>query len=393
MAGLSSYRNYVGVAKVTTDGLVANSGGIAALATSVTVTVLDGTPLATMSVTFLDGPNTETVALSAYSAGVATIAATTYAHPQGCYMLFQPTASLGPTNYMPVRTFKVPDKYDQLYDLSHQGSLVAEMGVVQGIRASEWDIEGDVFGDTFGFILGGLYGSSDFTSGSPNTWAFGVNNQSNGQPVKYAYYVYDGVNMRIVVGRITSVTMKFDPKALISYTAKLLARASGVVATTTPSYALTVLPSWRAVATFASNYIRTPLSAEFTLARSEAENIPTLNGTQDPYDTFVGALKSSGKISIVKEDDSWLSNYLAGTIYTFSLAFLQGTGATQIGLTMQFTKANSDTDEPILQGKSYNTEDISFTGVANTTDATTSGGGESTSKVILKNAVATGSYT
>ena len=400
MAGaLSSYRNYLGLAKVTTDGYVNNSGGLAIGATSVTVSVLDGTPTTSMSAIFLDGPNTEVCTISAYTGGVATISATVNAHPQGCYILFQPTASLGATVYLPMRSFKIPDKIDQLYDTNARGSLVSQVGVAQGMRSSEWSFEGDVFGDTFGYLLAGIFGSEDFSSGTPNAHAFGVNNQSNGQPDRYALFVYDDVNTRVVVGRFSELTINYDPKALISYSAKMLARSSGVVPNGTQSYStLPPIASWRAGLTISSTavgsnvVVRTPLSYSITLSRAEAENIPTMNGTQDPYDSFVGALVATGKISFVKQDDLILTDYEQGNLATFSLAFVQGTGSTEIALAIQTTEANYDSVEPMLQGKAYNTEEAAFTALGNTTDATTAGGGLSPCKVTLKNAIGSGVY-
>jgi hypothetical protein len=288
---------------------------------------------------------------------------------------------------------KVPDTYEQLYDKSYVGSAVDVRGVAQGMRTSDWSIDGNVYGDTIGYFLDGFFGAEDFTAGSPNTHIFAGLNTGNGQPAKMAWYVYDDVNMRVVVGRISELSLKFDPKALISYSAKILARASGVVATFSPTFsAITPAATWRSTLTLAGSYNRDPLSAEFTFTRGESENIPTITGTQDPFDSFVGPIAASMKTTIVKENDSQLNNYVAGTTYSYLLSFLQGTGATQIGLAVQASVANSDSDEPILNGKSYNTEEISATFVGNSTDANTTGTGLSPCRVTLLNAIATGVY-
>lgn len=392
MAGLSSYKNYVGLAKVTMDGFAA--AAVASGATSVTVAGYGGSLTSSDSVIFLDGPNTEVCSISAFATEIATISATTKAHPAGCYLLFQPTASIGATAYIPLTSFTVPDKVDQLYDTSYRGVLAKQVGVVQGMRSAEWSIGGNVFFDTFGYLLGGFWGAEDFAAGPPDTHAFSTLNTNNGQPAKYAFYVYDGVNTRIVVGRISGIDLKYDPKALLTHTTKIMANASGVVANGTTSY--TTVPtagSWRASLTIGGGFQRNPLSFDLSLGRDEAEAIPTMNGTQDPYDNFVGAATCTVKVSFVKEDDGRLNDYLTGTQETLVLSLSQGTGSGATGLAVQITEANYDSVEPKLQGKSYNTEDASLTAIANATDATSTGGGLSPCKITLTNSTGTGAYT
>jgi hypothetical protein len=392
MVALASFRNYIGVAPIINDTLTTEA--IAAAATSVTVLSATGIS-SSSSVIFLDGNNTEVVAVSSVSSLTLTIGATTYAHPQGCYIFVQPTASVGPTVFIPVTGMKVPDTYEQLYDRSYVGSAVEERGVAQGIRTSSWQIDGSVYGDTIGYFLASFFGAEDYTAGSgtPNSHIFAALNTGNGQPVKMAWYVFDGVNMRVTVGRTSDLSFKFDPKALITYSAKILGRASGVVGTAAPSFsAITPAASWRSSLTLAGSYSRTPMTAEFTFTRTESENIPTLSGTQDPFDSFVGPINATMKTSIVKDSDSQLANYISGTTYTYLLSFLQGTGTTQIGLAIQASAANTDTEEPVLNGKAYNTEDISATFVGNATDANSAGGGLSPCRVTLLNLVSTGVY-
>lgn len=391
MAGaLSSYRNYLGLAVVRIYGTIANTGGINTGATSVTNSPLVGVPTSADSVFFMDGANSEVCTISAVTGEVCTISATTNPHPAGCFMLFQPTASPGATVYLPIKTPKIPDKIDQLYDSSVVGSMVMERGVAQGLRSSEWSFEGSAYGDTFGYMLGGYFGCEDFTSGTPNTHLFSTYNGANGQPPYYAIYVYDDVNTRCVVGRFSELDITYDPKSLLSYSTKFLGLASAVVPNSSgPSYsALQPLASWQAQLTINGTFSRKPLSFGFTLSRSESENIPTMNGIQDPFDNFVGANTAKGKVSYVKSDDAILNDYLSGNTETLVLTLTTGSGATEIQLVLQATQANYDMIEPTLTGKAYNTEEGTFTCVANATDANTSGGGISPCQVTLKNAIA-----
>lgn len=392
----SAYRNFVGLAKIATATYITSS----AAAGATTLTVASATGITTTStVIILDGYNTEARAVSAVTGTTLTVAALTNAHPANAYLFVQPTASVGPTAYVPVKTFTVPDKIPQIYDETYRGMMGNQFSVAAGVRGADWAFGGDAFPDTVGYFLKALFGSEDFTTGPPNIHAFGVMNTGEnalsqyGQPDYYAFYVYDGVNTHVVVGKLSELSLKLEPKSNVSYTAKLLARAAGVVSNPNASYsALTPIPSWRASLTLNSQSYRTPLSAEYTFSRKESEAIPTLQGTQDPYDIFVGGATGEAKYSFVKEDDSIRSLFQQGTQYPVSLALTQGSGSSEVGLTIQSSSVNTDDDEDKLQGKAYNTEDVSFTCLMNATDATTSGGGMSVAKVSLLNAVGSGVY-
>lgn len=393
MGILSAYRNWVGLAKLTTTTTLttkATSGG-----TSLKVASAAGITTSS-TVVILDGGITETKAVSNVTGTTLTVTSLAHTHSRGAFVYALPTSTFGPTNWLAMRTYKVPDKYTQLYDVSRRGSMVTEVGVVQGMRASEWTFDGDVYGDTFGFILGGFFGAEDYSSGGatvPKSHAFAAKNTGNGQPTLYAFYVYDGVNVRTVVGRITKLGLKYTPKALLSWTATLTARASGVTSTFTASYSTyTVLPTWQTSLLLATTYTRIPLTFTLTLTRQEVENIPTMTGTQDPLDTFVGGIKCTFKGSYVKTGDTQLAKYTTGTQQKFLLTFVRGTGASQVAVAVQMSDANYDTVEPTLQGKAYNTEPFSGTGVATTTDATVASGGTSPVKITLKNTIATGKY-
>lgn len=403
MAGLTSaYKNSIGVRPVLHTTVLAT----AMAATATTMKLVSGTGVTTStSFVILDGANTQFGAVHNISTNTVTITTATkkaLTHPAGAYVFFMPTSGFGPIDFVPMDTFKVPDEYGQIYDTSRVGSVVVQRGVVQGMRESEWSFEGKVFPDTFGFILGSIFGTEKYTAGStptPHSHAFSVLNSGNGQPVKHAWFVYDGVNWRVVVGKITKVGIKLagGKTEALTYSSTFMARASGVLtgASITPSFStIAMLASWRAAFSIATSYKREVLSFTITLTREEAENIPTMTGTQDPLDTFYGGLQATAKGTFQKTGDTQLAAYIAGTVQKFSIVLAPLTGSTAstgTGLAFQATKANYDKVEPILQGKAYNTEDFALTFLANTSDAGTSGG-ISPCKATLKNAVATGVY-
>ena len=393
MATQSAYRNWIGVAPVTTTTLLATAA--ASAATSVKVVSATGITTAS-TIVILDGWKTETKAVSAVSTATLTVSALAHTHSKGVYVFALPTTGFGPKDFVPMESFKVPDKVDQLYDTGRVGSLVVQRGVVQGMRESEWTFGGDVYPDTFGFLLASVFGTDVYTAGStvPHTHAFSVKNTGTGQPVKHAWWVYDGVNVRVVVGLVTKLGIKFSGKAPVSYTGTFMARASGVTSTPTASFSsVSLLAAWRATLTIATTFTRTPLDFSVTFTREEAENIPTMNGTQDPFNTYVGALTVKVKGTYVKTADTQLTAYLKGTTQKFvlTIAPFAATDTTGTGLTFQSSVANYDEVEPVLQGKAYNTETFAFTCIGNTSDHGTSGG-LSPCKVSLRNAIATTVY-
>lgn len=399
MAGLTSaYKNWVGVRPVLITTVIATT--VAKTATSVKVVTATTITSTGMSIVILDGPNTEVKAVTAKSTNTLTVSALAHAHSKGVYVFAMTTTGFGPVDFVPMDTFKIPDEYGQIYDTARVGSLVVQRGVVLGMREAEWSFEGKVYPDTFGFLLASIFGTEVYTAGTtptPHSHAFSVLNSGNGQPVKHAWFVYDGVNCRVVVGKITKLSMKFagGKTEPVTYSATFMARASGVVTTPTPSFStVAMLASWRAAFTIGTAYKREVLSFTVTLAREEAENIPTMTGVPDPLDTFYGGLQATAKGTFQKTGDTQYNVYAGGTQQKFALViapFVGSTASTGTGLAFQATKANYDKVEPVLQGKAYNSEDFALTCLANTADAGSSGG-ISPCKVTLKNAVVTNVY-
>ena len=394
---IATYRSWVGLAPDRLNGQLTST--IASAVTSLPVTNLTSaasTALtssgSTYSAIILDGTLTEVVACSGnLSAGSIACAATTNAHSAGAYVMFQLTASLGPTAYLPVEKFAPVDTYAQLYDKTLRGYQVDSFAAVAGVRTSAWDLSGPIFADTFPYILGGLFGSEDVSGSGPYAHAFGVLNTGTYQPSAYALYFYDGYNCRIFSGKFTETTIAIDPKALMMHTTKYIGRASGVVSTPTVATS-TILPttSWSASTTIGSSTSLVCLTGEITFSRLNAEEVITLQGIQDPYTVWVGQMSVKGKFDIVKEDDTQLSNYFNESQPVLKWTALTGSGATQTGITVQSTKANFETAKTDANGKGFVMESFTFESLANTTDKTTSGTGVSPAKVTVTNATSGG---
>ena len=400
-SALSSFKGFVGLAADRTNAMITSA--VAATAQSLPITNINyvtTNPLvasgANYSAIIIDGALTEVVACSGnLSSGAVPIAALANNHSALVYVVFQLTASIGPTAYMPLESWTFDDDYDQLYDTASRGSLVSEAGVVQGARTSTVDIAGAIFPDTYPYVLGGIFGSEDYTSGTPSIHAFGVNNTAttvNFPTTRYILYSYDAVNTRIFCGRFTETTITADPKQLLKHATKFMGRASGTVANPTTSFsAVKPMAGWTGLATIGGTVTGNATQFDVTLSRTEVEEIPSLNGIQDPWDIWVGALTCKGKTSLVMLDDTQYVNYTSATAPSFDIT---ATVSTLLILKIHMTNANYEKATPKLQGKSYVALDIPFTGLANSTDATTAGGGLSPAKITASNAVASGTtYT
>lgn len=386
---LPTYRSFIGIAKESATTTLA--AAVAAGATSITVS---NTNIPASSTIFIwDGPNSESKAVSAGGGTTTlTVAALTFAHPANVYITSQLTASLGPTDYIPVTSIDVEDMYDDLEDKGFRGSAVDTYNIVQGPAHSEVTINGDAFADTVGYWLAGVLGATDFTAGTPNTHAFSVKNTTDGQPTSLTIYDFDVVNTRAYPSqRVASVALTFNGDGLLTYSAKLIGVASGVVTTPTTAYSgLTPMAVWTGLTTIGGTVTPTLISGDMTISRPVTP-IQTLDSTQHPYKVFAGQVSVAGKLTFVMEDDTQLLNMINNSQPSLDVLFSTGTGAAQQVIQLHCTKAAYTSAKP-SRGQDYVQVDVNYKGLATTSDATTAGTGFSPVKVTLKNTKVTGTY-
>src|SRR5579871_1177570 len=432
----ATFRTFVGVAKDSINATLSSS--IAAAATSLPLQNTVGTTgtLTTSGATYtaiiFDGFLTDTVACSGnLTGGAIACAATANAHSANVYIAFQLTASVGPTDYIPVESFQPIDMIAQLIDATSRGYAAKTFGVQPGMRHGTWDISGAVFPDTFGHILGAHLGADTVTGAGPYTHKFSANNSGTYQPTHYILYDLNGYNTRVFAGtlcseltitfdpsKLVSYTEKdcvgvgstpdalashfevyetsFDPSKLVSYTSKWLARASGVLPTPTQSFsAIVPVPSWMAVLSLNSAVVGNIKTFAVTSTREDSQVVDTITGNQDPYTIFAGEQECKGKCTSIKQDDGIL-NYYAGAVPLtqppISLVLTNGTGASQTGLTVQLTKVAVSNVVTKHKGAPLVEEDFDILGIANSTDGTP-GGGQAPAQFQLVNAVSSaGTY-
>jgi hypothetical protein len=391
---VASFKSFLGVAKQNPATYLTAATAVGATSIPVSGT---GVP-ASSTIYFIDGVFSESRAVTAGGAtSTLTVAATTYAHNSGTIIMWQLTASIGPVDYIPLTTFDFADTIATVEDKGVRGSNVETYNVSNVSGVSDISIGGDVFPDTFGYLLGSIFGAVDFTGGTPNVHTFAAMNTSasNGQPTPLMCFYYNGINTRLYPGmKLSELTINFDPAQLVTWTAKAKGFLSGVVANPTPSFsAITVQPAWQATLTIGGTTYTNIETCSFTITRASIDAPDTLDGNQSPYIIWAGPLTTTATVNFIAEDDTILNFYLQGTQPTVVLTLVNGTGATQVGVTVQLTKANFMTGVKYNSGsKGYVEIGGPITAVANTTDANTAGGGYSPSRVLLRNTKATGTY-
>jgi hypothetical protein len=387
---LATYRSFLGLAKDASATTLA--AAVAAGATTVTIV---GTGVPASSTIFIwDGPLSESRAVTAGGGtSTLTVAALTNAHPAGVYITSQLTASVGPTDYIPVTSIDPEDMYLPLEDKGYRGSVGDVYNLVQGPAHSEFSLAGDVFADTIGYFVGGVLGATDFTGGTPNTHAFSAKNTGDTQPTAFTLYDFDAATCRAYPSsRFSDVAFKFNNEGLLTWTAKAIGMASGIVTTPTASFS-TVAPlaTWTGVVTIGGTVVTTLVDADLSIKRPVLA-IQTLDSTQHPYKIWSSApVAVDGKLTFVMEDETELLRMLNNTQPSLDLFFSTGAGASQQQVQFHCTKAAYRTAK-INRGQDYVQLDVAYQGITNVTDATTAGTGYSPIKVTTKNSRATGTF-
>jgi hypothetical protein len=387
---LATYRSFLGLAKDASATTLA-----AAVASGATTVTIVGTGVPASSTIFIwDGPLSESRAVTAGGGtSTLTVAALTNAHPAGVYITSQLTASVGPTDYIPVTSIEPEDMYAPLEDKGYRGSVGDVYNFIQGPAHSEFSLAGDVFADTIGYFIGGVLGATDFTGGTPNTHAFSAKNTGDTQPTAFTLYDFDAATCRAYAqSRFSDVSFKFNNEGLLTWTAKATGVASGIVATPTVSFS-TVAPlaTWIGVVTIGGTVVTTLVDADLGIKRPVLA-IQTLDSTQHPYKIWSSAPVSvDGKLTFVMEDETELLRMLNNTQPSLDILFSTGTGASQQQIQFHCTKVAYRTAK-VNRGQDYVQLDVAYQGVANVTDATTAGTGYSPIKVTTKNTKATGTY-
>lgn len=306
---------------------------------------------------------------------------------------------VAPTDFIPVASAKLKpvDVIGSLLasDLA-QGSLVKDYAYVQGRSNSTYDFGGPVYPDTIGYPIAGLLGSVATTGASaPYTHTISLKNafavDADAQPTAFTLTDFYAANVRAYPGiQFHDFSMKFTADGLLDYDAKGTGWLSTTASTPTPTFS-TVLPTpvWLATVSIGGTTVSNSVDGDITMARPVTP-IFGLANTKNPYQVFLGALETKGKIRFVMENDTELTRYLTNTQPAITFNWSQGTGSTATQIAFTVTKG-AYVAAMIDRTKDFVEIDVEINAIANTTDAGSTGG-FSNIKWTLQNAKPSGTY-
>ena len=306
--------------------------------------------------------------------------------------------AVAPTAFIPVTQSKLKpvDIIAPMLDEGLRGSMAKDYNYIQGRTRSTFDFGGPVFADTFPWAIAGLMGSVATTGASaPYTHTVSLKNSSatgaDAQPTSFTLTDFYAANVRAYAGsQIHDVSLTFNADGMLEYDAKATGWQSASASTPTPTFsAILPVPAWQGTVSLAGTAVSYTVEGSVSLTRSVTPIYGVAN-TQNPYAVFVGALEAKGSLKFVMEDNAELTRFLTNTQPAIVVNFANGAGATATQIQMTITKG-AYTAAVIDRGNDFVQVDIELTGIANTTDAGSSGG-YAPVKFVFQNAIASGIY-
>lgn len=305
---------------------------------------------------------------------------------------------VAPTDFIPVLASKLKpaDVIGELYDEGLRGSLIKNYNYIQGRTNSTFDFGGPVFADTFGYSLGGLLGSVTTTGASaPYTHTITIKNATavgaDAQPTAFTLTDFYAANVRAYAGiQIHDLSLKFTSDGMLDYDAKGTGWESVSASTPTPSFSSVLpIPTWIGTVSIGGTAVSNSVDGSIDMTRPVTP-IFGISNTQNPYQVFLGALETKGKIRFVMENNDELTRYLTNTQPAIVINWAQGAGATATQIQATITKG-AYVAAVIDRSKDYVEIEVDINAQGNTTDVgSTAGFGNI--KWQLQNAKPSGTY-
>jgi hypothetical protein len=305
---------------------------------------------------------------------------------------------VAPTAFIPVSVgkFKPVDVIDPLMDEGLRGAIVKDYAYIPGRTRSTVDFGGPVFADTLPWAVSGLLGSvATVGASAPYTHTVSLKNSlvaaADAQPTPLTFTDFYAANVRAYAGQsIHDFTLSFSSEGLLDYDAKSTGWASATASTPTPSFStVTATPVWQATVTIGGSAVATATEGSITMTRPVTP-IYGISNTQNPANVFLGALEVKGQFKFIMENDTELTRFLTNTQPSIVLNWANGTGSTATQIQATITKG-AYTAAVIDRSKDFVEVAVDLTGIANTTDAGSTGG-YSPIKWVFQNAVTSGTY-
>lgn len=302
-----------------------------------------------------------------------------------------------PASYLRLNTLAPVINVPALYDQSMQASMAKTYDAIPGVTSATYQADGNLYADEVNWWLAMLLGDVVVSGASdPYTTTHSVLNTSPGQPGTKTLTDYNGNNARALAScRASSLNVKWTADGLATITSQLTAISFATAATPTPSFptATHALPGWKAQASINSVTAVKALDMEFDIKRTVTA-VPTLSNSQSPDVIFAGGdVECTGSVTLVYDTvqgENMLLLYLAQTPVPISIDLLSTESAAH-EVKFQCSTAILDSAKIDRASGRYVELPVTFTGIANATDAGGSGG-KSPVKAITKAQLPSGTY-
>lgn len=303
-----------------------------------------------------------------------------------------PGTGVPATAFIPISAPTVKDDIKRLEDKGLRGSMVEMYNEVAGVQSGSFDFGGDVFPDTFGWLVAGVLGDvATVGAAAPYTHSIAVLNSGQGQPTSYSLTDYYAVTARQYAGaKFSELSLKFSADGMLTYSTKATTYGSAVVTKPTAAFtSVQPLAGWVGAVSIGGTAALNVMDGEVSIKRPVTV-IHTVDGNQAPSQLWSGPVSVEGKMTLVMEDDTQLTNYLTNSQPALDINYASGTGAAAVQVKLHMTSVVYSTAD-ITRGKDFVELSVAFKARANSTDIGASAG-FSPIKVTIQNAVATGVY-
>lgn len=285
------------------------------------------------------------------------------------------------TIFVPASTIASEDVKNYVPVTVYEGSAVNSYGQIPTQGWSTFNYDGPVFMDNVGYAFKSLLGDETTTGSGPFVHVLSTLNTAPMQPQSYTLVDYNGFEARSFPGCLCSqVEVNYAANALLTYSAQWMGLPSSAVTKPTQSFsAKTAVAAYKGVVTIAGSATAIVESATITFTRT-VNPIIAINASTSPVAQFAADVSATGSMTIIYEDDTFLTPMLNGTAQSIEFSVTNGADILDIkGTSGLFTKA------PVTRGgNGWMEVTVDFTLVANSTDAGASGG-VSPGKVTVTN--------
>lgn len=275
------------------------------------------------------------------------------------------------TSFTPATSIASEDVKNYVPDSAMRGSAVDAYNQIPTQGWGTFSYDCPVFMDTIGVPLKGILGDEVLTGSGPYVHKFSTLNTAPMQPQSYTLVDYNGYEARQFPGSVFSqVAFTIDANGLLTASIQATSLGSSSVTKPTQSFsAKTALAGYKGVITIGGAATALVESGSFAITRVVNPMI-AVNGSASPTQIWAAAVSYAGSLTIIFQDDTFLTPMLNGTSQVFDISYTNGADILDLR-----ASSGLETKAPITRGSNgWNEITVDVSGVANTTDAGGSGG-------------------